>query len=469
MKYEELAKDIIEKVGGTDNIYSVVHCLTRLRFKLKDESKAKTEELKATKGVVAVVQSGGQYQVVIGNHVPDVYKDILAVSGIQGGGEVPDDDAPAQKMKPFDAFVDIVSAIFQPILGIMAGSGMIKGFLALFVTLGWMDPLSGGYQLLFGAGDALFYFLPIALGYTASKKFGGNVFIGMIIGGALLYPAISGLATGEPLYVLFAGTIFESPIHVTFFGIPVILMNYASSVIPIIAATFVSAKFEKAIKKVTPDVVRLFMVSMVSLVVMVPLTYIVIGPISTWAGQLLGAGSNALYGLSPVIYGIFMGGFWQVFVMFGLHWGLIPLYINNIATMGFDPIIVPSLGASFAQIGAVLAVVLKMKSQEEKGLGISAFITGIFGITEPAIYGITLPRVKPFIYSCIAAAVGGGIIGFFGTLSYVQAGLGIFSLPGVINPNGIDMGFYGAIIAMVVSFILGFGLTFMLYKEEEKK
>ncbi|GBU11244.1 hypothetical protein AwErysi_08600 [Erysipelotrichaceae bacterium] len=467
MKYEEIAAVILEKVGGEDNIYSVVHCMTRLRFKLKDTSKADTAGLKATKGVVTVVESGGQYQVVIGNHVPDVYAQIIKISGLNGGGEVPD-DAPKDG-NLFNVFVDSVSGIFQPILGVMAGSGMIKGLLALAVALNWMSPTSGGYQMLFAAGDALFFFLPVVLGYSASKKFGGSPLIGMILGASLLYPAISGLKSGDPLYVLFAGTIIESPVHVTFFGIPVILMEYSSSVIPIITASYFAVKIEKAVGKITPAVIKSFVVPMVTMGVMVPLTYIIIGPIATWAGQLLGSASIAIYTASPVIYGIFMGGFWQVFVMFGLHWGLIPLYITNIATLGYDPILSPMLGASFAQIGVVLALILKMKSAEEKGLGISAFISGIFGITEPAIYGVTLPRVKPFIISCIAAAIGGGIIGFAGTLSYVQAGLGILALPGVINPAGLDAGFYGAIIAMVVSFILGFVFTALFYKEEDKK
>ncbi|MGL5042276.1 MAG: PTS transporter subunit EIIC [Culicoidibacterales bacterium] len=465
MKYEALAKAILAKVGGRDNIYSIVHCMTRLRFKLKDEKKAQTEAIKVIKGVVTVVQGGGQYQVVIGNHVADVYDDILMLSGISGEGLVSNNEI-SPKMKPFDAFVDIVSGIFQPILGLMAGSGMIKGLLALCTTFGLLQTTDGTYQLLYAAGDAFFYFMPIMLGYTASKKFGGNTFIGMAIGASLLYPAIGGLGKGDPLYVLFEGTIIQSPVHITFLGIPVILMNYGSSVIPIILATFVSAKLEKVVRKFTPDVVKLFLVSMITLGIMVPLTFIVIGPIATWAGSLLGAVSLWLYESSPIVYGIFMGGFWQVFVMFGLHWGLIPLYINNIATLGYDPILVPVLGASFAQIGAVLAVVLKVKNIEEKGLGISAFITGIFGITEPAIYGVTLPRVKPFVFSCIAAAAGGAVVGASGTLTYTMAGLGIFSLPGVINPKGIDFGFYGAVISMIVAFVLGFLLTTFFYKEK---
>ncbi|WP_035437958.1 beta-glucoside-specific PTS transporter subunit IIABC [Bacillus sp. UNC322MFChir4.1] len=467
MKYEQLAKDIIENVGGNENVNSVVHCITRLRFKLKDEGKAKTDVLKNMDGVVTVMKSGGQYQVVIGNHVPDVYKAVVEIGSFHTQAPVEADDNKSKGV--FNTFIDVISGIFTPILGVLAATGMIKGFNALLVALGWLSNTSGTYQILNAVGDSLFYFFPIFLGYTASKKFGGNVFIGMAIGGALVYPALSGLTTAKPLYTLFAGTMFESPIHITFLGIPVILMSYASSVIPIILATYFGAKVESGFKKIIPDVVKTFLVPFLTLLVVVPITFLVIGPIATWAGQLLGHGTVWVYQLSPVVAGLLIGGLWQVMVIFGLHWGVVPIAINNITTMGADPILALMFGASFAQIGAVLAVWLKTKQQKLKTLSIPAFISGIFGVTEPAIYGVTLPLKKPFIMSCIAGAIGGGIIGAAGAKIYMIGGFGIFGIPTYISPKeGLTFAFWGLIISIVVSFVLGFILTYLFGLGKEK-
>ncbi|MBC1417946.1 beta-glucoside-specific PTS transporter subunit IIABC [Listeria fleischmannii] len=461
MKYEQLAKDILENVGGTENINSVFHCITRLRFKLKDEKIANTEKIKALDGVVSVIQSGGQYQVVIGNNVPDVYKAVLEVGGINPEGSGDADSGSGGNI--FNRFIDMISGVFTPVLGVLAATGMIKGFAAAFIAFGWLTAESGTYQILYAIGDCLFYFFPIFLGYTASKKFGGNIFIGMAIGAALVYPTLAGILAGKPEYVLFAGTIFESPIHVTFLGIPVILMSYSSSVIPIIIATWFASKVEKLARKVIPDVIKTFIVPFVTLLIVVPLTFMVIGPVATWAGQLLGAGTIWVYDLSPVIAGLILGGFWQVFVIFGLHWGLIPIAINNLTQLHYDPILAMSFGASFAQIGAVLAVMLKTKNQKLKSLSVPAFISGIFGVTEPAIYGVTLPLKKPFIMSCIGGAVAGVIIGFSEVKSYIMGGLGIFGFPNFIKPGSpVDSTMWAVVIAVIVAFILGFILTYVI-------
>lgn len=460
MKYEQLAKDILSNVGGKENVSSVVHCITRLRFKLKDESKANTEILKNMDDVVTVMKSGGQYQVVIGNHVPDVYKAVVAEGGFQGQSPVEEQEE-GPKGSMLSRFIDIVSSIFTPVLGVLAASGMIKGFNALFVALGWLTNTSGTYQILNATGDALFYFLPIFLGYTAIKKFGGTPFIGMAIGSALVYPTLSGLTVGEPLYTVFAGTIFESPIFITFLGIPVILMSYSSSVIPIILATYFAAKVEKWLKSVIPDVIKLFVVPLLTLLIVVPVTFLLIGPVATWASNLLGQGTLILYNLSPVIAGIILGGLWQVIVIFGLHWGLVPIAINNVATMGFDTILALVFAASFAQIGAVLAIMVKTKNQKLKTLSIPAFISGIFGVTEPAIYGVTLPLKKPFIISCIGGGIGGAIIGLTNVKGYIIGGLGVFGIPSYISPEGLGLDLWGALIAIVVGFVAAFILTLM--------
>ncbi|WP_419889161.1 beta-glucoside-specific PTS transporter subunit IIABC [Paenibacillus xylanexedens] len=462
--YDQLAKDILTRVGGRENVNSVFHCVTRLRFKLKNESVAKTEELKNLPGVITVMQSGGQYQVVIGNEVPDVYKAVVKVGNFPSEGQVEEEtDNSGKKVGLFSRFIDMISGVFTPLLGLLAATGMIKGFTAMFLSFGWITDTSGTYQLLNATGDCLFYFFPIFLGYTAIKKFGGSPFLGMAIGASLVYPTLSGLTAGDPLYTLFAGTLIESPIHITFLGIPVILMSYSTSVIPIIIATFFAVKIERFFKNIIPKVVSTFLVPFFTLLVIVPATFILIGPVSTWAGQLIGAGATGIYDLSPVVTGLIIGGLWQVFVLFGLHWGLVPVMLLNLSTSGADPVIAMSFAASFAQIGAVLAVILKTKNTKLKSLGIPAFISGIFGVTEPAIYGLTLPLKKPFIMSCIAGGIGGGILGLAGSKLYIFGGLGVFGFPSFINKaTGVDSGFYMALVACGIAFILGFILTYVV-------
>ncbi|MGO4527805.1 beta-glucoside-specific PTS transporter subunit IIABC [Paenibacillus sp. 2TAF8] len=470
--YDQLAKDILSRVGGPENVKSVFHCVTRLRFKLKNESVAKTEELKNLPGVITVMQSGGQYQVVIGNEVPDVYKAVVKAGNLSAEGQIEaTDEDSGPKGNLFNRFVDMISGVFTPVLGLLAATGMIKGFTAMFLSLGWIDKDAGTYALLNAIGDCLFYFFPIFLGYTAIKKFGGSPFLGMAIGASLVYPTLAGIRAGEPMYTLFAGTLFESPIRIEFLGIPVILMDYASSVIPIIIATFFAVKIERFFKKVMPKVVSNFLVPFCTLLVIVPLTFLVIGPVATWAGQLLGAFTSSIYGLSPLLTGLVIGGLWQVFVLFGLHWGLVPLVFVNLATLGYDSILALSFAASFAQIGAVLAVMLKTKSQKLKTLGAPAFISGIFGVTEPAIYGVTLPLKKPFIMSCIAGGIGGGILGLFGAKGYIIGGLGIFGYPSYVSPTeGMNSVFFWVVAATIIAFILGFILTYVVgFKDPVEK
>lgn len=293
----------------------------------------------------------------------------------------------------------------------------------------------------------------------------------MAIGASLVYPTLAGLKTGDPLYTLFTGTLFESPIHITFLGMPVILMEYSSSVIPIIIATFVAVRLERFFKNVIPKVVSTFLVPFFTLLVIVPATFLVIGPISTWAGQLIGAGATNIYELSPIVTGLIIGGLWQVFVLFGLHWGLVPVALLNLSTSGADPVVAMSFAASFAQIGAVLAVLLRTKNTKIKTLSIPAFISGIFGVTEPAIYGVTLPLKKPFIMSCIAGGIGGGILGYAGSKIYMIGGLGVFGYPTFINKeSGLDSTFYMAIVATLVAFVLGFILTYIVgFKDPVEK
>ncbi|WP_294763479.1 beta-glucoside-specific PTS transporter subunit IIABC [uncultured Lactobacillus sp.] len=466
MAYEDLSNEIIADVGGKDNVVSVVHCTTRLRFKLKDMKKANDDKLKATDGVISVVKSGGQYQVVIGNDVADVYDTLVKVGGFSGGGSISDDDVDSSNMSLADKFIDLISGIFNPLLGAMCAGGMIKGFNAMFLAFGWLSATSGTYVILNAIGDSLFYFLPIILGISSAKKFGINTYLGATIGAALCYPSIVSMASSKTaLFTVFKGTFLEAPVHMTFLGIPVISMNYTTSVIPIIIAVWFASKVQKVARKIIPDVVKTFLVPFIVLLITVPVTFLVIGPVATWLGNGVAEIVSAIYNFSPVIAGILMGAFWQVFVIFGVHWGFVAVMMTNIAAMGFDPIIGLSFAASFAQTGVVLAMIFQTKDEKTRSLAIPAFVSGIFGVTEPAIYGLTLPRKKPFILSCIASAVGGGLIGLFGTKTYLMAGMGIFAIPCAMGKNGIDMGVYGLMIGMAAAIILGFILQMLLGKK----
>jgi PTS system beta-glucosides-specific IIC component len=465
--YDALAKTIIKDVGGKDNVISVVHCTTRLRFKLKDEKKANDDALKDTDGVVTVVKAGGQYQVVIGNEVADVYEAVLKEGGFSGGGQVADDDLDDSNMSLMDKAIDLISGIFTPILGPMAAAGMIKGLTAMCASFGWLAKTSGTYEVLYAIGDGFFYFLPLILAITSAKKFKVDRFTAITIGAAMCYPAMVAMNSSKKvLFDLFNGTFLHSQVHATFLGIPIISMNYTSTVIPIILAVWFASVVEKWCKEWIPTVVKTFLVPFVTLLIVVPLTFLIIGPLATWIGNALAAITSAVYNFSPVLAGILLGGFWQVFVIFGVHWGFVAVMMSNIAALGYDPILGLSLGASFAQIGVVLAILLQTKDQKLKGIALPAFLSGIFGVTEPAIYGVTLPRKKPFILSCIAAGVGGGLIGFFGTKMYMMGGMGVFVIPAAIGPKtGVDMSVYGLMIAMAVSFVLGFILQMALGKK----
>lgn len=481
-KYDGLARIIIQNVGGKSNIISVAHCITRLRFKLKDESKANKEVLESTDGVIKVMQVGGQYQVVIGNQVNDVYDAVLEVGHLAAAGAVDEEGNAVEetsgggKKSPVSLLIDVISGTLQPTLGVMAATGIIKGLLALFDFLGLIPAASGTYQVWYAVADGFFYFMPIVLGYTAAKKFKVNEFIGMAIGIALCYPAMVNSTAGTVLGTVFTGTAFEMSYYLTFFGIPVIMpaSGYTSSVVPIILAVAIAAPLEHWLKKVIPDVIKLFVVPFVTLIVMVPLTYLVIGPIASILCSILSLFFNAIYSIPVVgglIGGVLIGAFWQVLVIFGLHWSLVPLAMINYSLLGYDFILSPCFCVSFAQTFVVLAIVLKTKDEKLKKIAIPAFISGIFGVTEPAIYGVTLPKKTPFIYSCIAGAIGGAFTGLMRTRSYSIGGLGLFGLPSFIDTTGV-MGLTNMIyilIAILIASVAGFAMTYVLYKDEPAK
>ncbi|WP_099470075.1 beta-glucoside-specific PTS transporter subunit IIABC [Konateibacter massiliensis] len=475
-KYDGLARIIIQNVGGKSNIISLTHCITRLRFKLKDESKANTDILKNTDGIVTVIQSGGQYQVVIGNHVPDVYQTVCEVGHITGASSAEEQPSGGEKMSVGARFIDIISGVFSPTLGVLAAAGIIKGLLALWAFIASRSGVdvttSGAYMIWYTVADGFFYYLPIILGYTAAKKFKMNEFTGMALGIALVYPSMVSIAATDVVGSVFAGTAFAMNWHTTFFGLPVIMpaSGYPSSVIPILLAVVCAAWLEKRLKKIIPDVVKVFIVPVLVLAIMIPATYLVVGPIATILSNLIGALFGALFEIPVVgglVAGTLLGGAWQVFVIFGLHWGLVPIAILNLSTYGYDAILTTVFAASFAQSMVVLAIILRTKDQKLKSIAIPAFISGMFGVTEPCIYGVTLPKKKPFVISCIGAAVGGGIIGFSGAKGYILGGLGLFGLPNYIDPatNSI-YSLIWVLIGLAAAMVIAFVLAFIMYKDD---
>lgn len=468
-KYHELAKEIVKNVGGKENVAGLVHCITRLRFTLKDESIAKDDVLKAMEGVVTVMKSGGQYQVVIGNHVPEVFEDVMQLLDLKE--EVPVSEG-KKSGKFLDRAIDVVSGIFQPILGIMAAYGMLKGLNTLLVALGLYQADCGGYLIINAAGDALFTFLPLFLGYTAAKKFGLKPMLGLAIGAAMCYPGIqsSTLSAGiEPLYYILEGTMFTSPVYINFFGIPVISVDYTGTVIPVILAVWFASKCEKLFNKFIPDLVKFFFVPMLTLLVTLPVSVLFLGPIATFGSTLISEFTLAIRGFSPLLAGGIVGLTWQILVIFGMHWGFIPVYINNVMTLGYDNVMMPFFACTFATSAVVLAIFFKTKDKKLKEMAIPNFISGIFGVTEPAIYGILLPLKKPFIISCIAGGIGGAFYGHFNFRKFILGGMGIFELPNMMNPDGTMGNIIIAFIGIGISMAAGFLLTMIFYKDKEGK
>lgn len=447
--YGELASDIVAHVGGEQNVKSLKHCVTRLRFVLKDESKAETDYLKNRDGIVTVVSAGGQYQVVIGNQVADVYDAILRVAKIAGGGEAENDGkSGTSEMNLFDRFVDIVSGIFQPVLGVLCAAGILKGLTAVAVVFG-LDQKSGLYLILNAAGDGMFQYLPLFLAITASRRFKLDSFTGLALGCAMVYPTLA--------------TSIKSSTN--FWGIPVMLPagGYYQTVVPIILAMWFATIIQKQMKKIMPDAIKMFAVPLMTLLICVPVSLLAIGPVANGLSAAVGYAFTSVYRFSPVLYGTLLGGFWQVLVMFGLHWGLVPLALIDFAQKGCSTSLVAATAVCFAQTGALAAIMLRSKEVKVKQVGFPALISSVFGITEPAIYGLTLPMRLPFVMTCVAGAVQGAYCGLTDITGYTMGGMGVFAFPSFVNTAThsmkcvLDFG-----IASLIALVMGFVLTIIV-------
>lgn len=443
--HRSLAADIAERVGGVENVASAAHCASRLRLRLKDENKADKAAVEQLPGVITVMRAGGQFQVVIGNEVGTVHSEFTRLTGATEDTSAP---APASG-NLLNQFIDLVSSLIQPLLWPIAGAGLFKALLSLFSQLGWLDATSQTYTVLAAAADALFYFLPIFLAVTAAKRFRADQFTAMAIAGALVYPSIVALNTGE---------------SVSFFGIPLVMMNYTSSVIPIIVAVWLQGYLERALKRALPSAIRNFSVPLLTLAVMVPLILITVGPLTTAIANGLSAGINSVFAAVPWLAGGIMGGLWQVFVLFGLHWGFVPLITNEIGTQGYSLLVGPLFAAIFAQSAAALAVMLRTRNKARRAVaGPAAFSGFLAGVTEPAIYGVNLPLRRPFYFGIAGGAVGGAIAASGG--SAVTA----FVFPSILGLSAATTvgNFVLQLIGCAVAVAIGFTLTFFFVDREK--
>ena len=454
--YTVLSKDIVKYVGTEKNIISVFHCATRLRFKVKKNEEVNLDKLKSLEGVITAMNSGGQIQVVIGNQVDNVYQAVLKNSDIKKDQKESEDQG-GEKKNIINVLMETISGIFAPALGILAGAGTIKALLLLLTTLNVLTETSGTYQIWYAAADGIFTFLPILLGYTAGKKFGCSQFTSIALGMALVYPNMTALYSAEK--------------SISFLGINVHLISYASSVMPIIISTYIMSKLEKLLKKYIPEILKMFAVPMIELMIMVPATFLIIGPVMDKFGSLLAAGYSAIVGFNPILAGGILGLIWPAAVIFGLHWGFFPIVMNNLATMGKDTLFVITGPNNFAQAGATLGVFLKTKDKKLKSISGSAAISAVLaGITEPAIYGVTLPYKKPFFIGAVFSGIAGAITADVGASAPTVLGMSILSMPGYLGT-----GFVGLVIACVIAYfgsaictyLFGFSDN-MIVRDEQK-
>lgn len=449
--YKATAKELVNELGGNENITNVSHCATRLRFILKDESKVDSNKVKIIPGVITSVQASGQYQVVIGNHVKDAYDfvmELVTVDENQSSGNG------GNKVGIFSRIIDVISSIFAPFLYTLAACGILQGILGIFVALGAIDTAGGTYQILNFISWTAFTFLPVLISVTAAKKFGMNIYAAIVIACALVCPDyINMVNAGEAVY---------------FFGMRVQLLSYTSSVIPIILTIWMASYVQKFFDKHLPIVVRNLFSPMFTITLMVPVTLLAFGPIGNTIGGAIGGVYNYLYGLSPIVAGIVVGGLWEVLVIFGVHWGITPVTVGNYAALGYDTFTGLQASAVFAQAGAAFGVFLKTKDRDMKGVSSSAAITGLFGITEPAIYGVNLRLKKPMICGCIAGALGGAVAGGFHAVSWGYNMPGIATIPAYFKAGHMSE-FLGFLISILVSFILGTVLAWIVGFEEAEE
>ncbi len=456
--YEKLAVDIINAVGGKENIVKAARCATRLRLVLKETPKDAHKKVSELTGVITVVENNGQFQVVIGTHVGKVFDKVQTLVDLESSSK---DEGP--KGTVLNRVIATMSAVFAPFIYILAAAGILQGCLILINMAYPSFQSTGTYEVLSFMSWAPFTFLPIFIAITASRHFKCNMFIAVACCAALVSPDWSAIAAriagGE---------------GVKFLGIALAETTYTSSVLPPLFLVWILSYVEKFVEKILPDVVKSLFTPLLCMIIMVPLTIVAIGPVSDNLATAIANGYNSLYKFAPALAAAVIGGLWQVVVIFGVHWGVTPMCLANYDMYGMDTFQAFQTMAVVAQMGAAFGVFLKAKKMETKNVSLSAGITGIFGITEPAIYGVTLKYKKPFICGCVAGAIGAVVASFFNVAYYAYAGLpGLLTVVNAINPENptsiIGMGI-GCAIAVIGSIVLvqivGFGEESEKAKEE---
>ncbi|MDO5405744.1 MAG: beta-glucoside-specific PTS transporter subunit IIABC [Eubacteriales bacterium] len=435
--YEELSRQIISHVGGVDNIVGLTHCVTRLRFRLKDDGKANQEELKKLDGVLTVVVGNGQFQVVIGNAVEDVFDTILHLFPIRS--EQAAEEKAEKTGNALTRALNAMSSILNPIVTALAGAGMIKALLVILTTtLGVLDNTGSTYKILAAAGNSVFYFLPLFLAVSSARTFQCNPFIALAIVGALLEPNFTGLMA-------------KAGDTVSFLGIPVVLMSYSATLVPAIVSVLIYSKLEKLLKRFIPKSIELFALSFVALIIMIPLTMMVIGPVGVMLADAVGNFVNFMSVKNGLLTGLIVGGGWTLLVMVGIHWGVVPIMINNIASYGYDFVRPMVAAATFASAGAAFGVFLKSKKKESRAFALSTMIPALLGgVTEPVVYGISLRYKKPFIAQIIGGGIAGAFMGAMHTKAIVYVFPALTTLPAF---------FCETFVYYVIGICIAFGVT----------
>ncbi|WFC03475.1 glucose PTS transporter subunit IIA [Lactiplantibacillus pentosus] len=467
-KYAALATSIVTNVGGPGNVNSVIHCITRLRFYLKDEHRAQDAVIANLDGVIDVAKAGGQYQVVIGPAVNEVYDAVMAQLGpafadttagtptataTQAAGAPTETDAPTGWLPRLrhgvSQVIGVMTAAMIPVIGILAGSGILKGILAALTGFHVLTVTSGTYMVLNAVADATFYFLPVVLGFTAAKKLGSDPIVLAIVGAILIYPSLM-TAAGH-----------ATTAQITFFGVPTHLMSYAASVFPMIVAAWLGVSVERGLKRVIPLYLRSVFVPILEALILSVIVLVVIGPLITMISKGLASGILAIYNFSPALSGLVIGGLYQTMVIFGLHWGIIPIVINDIATNGHSYLNAILSITMVAQGGAVLAVFLKSKNKPLKEISLAAAISAFCGVTEPALYGVNLKYKRVFVVASIASGLGGLLTGLLHVNNYALSG-SLIGFPAFITPGvGIGANFYGYLISHYGTLLIATTLVYL--------
>lgn len=452
-KYQSLAKEIIEKVGGVSNVDQLTHCMTRLRFTLKDKAKANADTVKSINGVINVIESGGQFQVVIGTHVAEVFEEMPAFSN--EGNSASSHSSTNQRVKWYEKVLDVIAGSFSPVIPAIAGTGMLKAVLVLLTSFGWVSKEEQMYYILSYVADTAFYFLPFLLAWSASVKMKTSTVLSILMAGILLHPNYAALKTvGDP---------------VNFLGLPVTLVTYSSSVVPILLIIWAQSYVEKFAKKISPNCVKVFLVPLITILIMTPIALCGLGPLGGIIGDYMSLGFEWLNEKGSWIAPFLIGTFTPPLVMTGMHYSLIPISTAQYATMGYGTILGPGMTCSnIAQGIASLAVALRTKDSNMKQIAFSSGITGVMGITEPALYGVNLPLKYPLIAAMIGGGLGGLYGGIMGVKSWASSSPGLAALPVYVGGEGMS-NFYHALIMVAISIVTTFIITYILSGKYEQK